>query len=149
MTKPTTIEPFLTAVLERYRAGKSPAERDRIDRLDTLLRRCLEEVGTAGSCADCQRLLEAERVFDPVGAFARVMHVESLVYVLVYFVHAPWLRADPQLRDAQWRFVEVLLDAAESTAMPASDQLVDALVTLREHIWWGQNGGRRRRGSRG
>ena len=130
------IDPFLTAFVARLRRAVDAPNRGRIDYLDGLLRRFLEETTTRVSCAHCQTLLDAERVLDPEGAFARTMDLEDLVFTLGGFIHSPWLRDDPKMRIVQWRFVEALLIDIQQTPMHDCEELDMRYADLWGHINW-------------
>jgi hypothetical protein len=142
---PPTIDQFLTAFVERHRAGKPAAAVARIDYLDALLRQCLEEDNHWLECPECRSLVALERLVNPVNPFATVISLEKLVTALAYFVHSPWLRSDPAMQAAQWRLVEALLDALE--AHPRMDWwgLHETRSMLRRHI---DHGLRRSKGER-
>lgn len=133
-TEPRLIDPFLTDFVQRYSYRKQGAARARIRYLDRLLRWFLEETSAKVDCSHCQSLLEAERVLDPVGAFARVMDVDDLVFRLIHFVHAPWLQADRSMELAQWKFVEALLAAADGYRTCRCDDCEIRILDLRRHI---------------
>jgi hypothetical protein len=144
-----TIDPFLTAFFERYRVGKPPAVVARIDYLDTLLRRCLEEDNAWLDCRECRSLVALERLVNPVDPFATVISLENLVTALAYFVHAPWLRSDPAMQAAQWRIVEAMLDDLEDRPDFDWSGLGQTHGMLRAHIHSGLRRASRARGSRG
>jgi hypothetical protein len=146
---PTTIDPFLTAFFGRYRAGKPSAAVARIDYLDTLLRRCLEEESAWLQCVECQSLISLERAVNHANPFATVMPLEKLVPALGYFVHAPWLRSDAAMQAAQWRLVEALLDGLEDRPDFDWSGLGQTHGMLRAHIHSGLRRASRARGSRG
>jgi hypothetical protein len=133
-TEPIAIDPFLSAFVDSCARKKTAKELGRLAYLDALLRRCIEETGPDLLCPECRAMLDVERVFDPVGACARMMRLDCLALVLVRFVHRPWLRADPVLRLAQWRFVEGLLAELEKTPLPATREFADALASLHSHV---------------
>jgi hypothetical protein len=146
---PTTIDPFLTAFFERHRVGKPAAVVARIDYLDVLLRRCLEEESGWLECVECQALVSLERAVNPVNPFATVMALDKLVPALAYFVHAPWLRSDAAMQAAQWRLVEAILDALEESPDVDWWGLHQTLGMLRAHIHSGLGRSGRPRGRRG
>jgi hypothetical protein len=145
---PPTIDQFLTAFFERHRTGKPAATVARIDYLDTLLRRCLEEDNDWLDCPECRSLVALERLVNPVNPFATVISLEKLVTALAYFVHSPWLRSDPAMQAAQWRLVEALLDALD--AHPRMDWwgLEQTSAVLRGHIDHGLRRSNRTKGHR-
>jgi len=134
--RPQIIDPFLANFVERYRESSPPSARGSVDYLDKLLRRYLDEASRDYPCAFCRVLLEAERLLDPEGAFTRVMDLEDLVFMLSDFIHRPWLRDNPLMQRAQWRFVEALLIAIQSQPMPECDDLNVRYVHLWQHINW-------------
>jgi hypothetical protein len=133
-TEPQLIDPFLTDFVQRYSYRKQGAARARVRYLDRLLRWFLEETSRTLSCEHCQSLLDAERVLNPVGAYARVMDVDALMRRLLVFVHPPWLLTDPTMQVTQWKFVEALTNVAqEGTLCPCPD-CAAAVANLRAHI---------------
>jgi hypothetical protein len=130
-----TIDPFLTAFVAHYRRGKTPESAKRIDYLHTLLRRCLEAEGEKiASCDECRALLAAERSFRPDDAFARLMDVELLVFALEYFIHPPWLRSDPAMATAQWRFVDAMLASLGENGFDQCECIQQSLGSITAHI---------------
>lgn len=53
-------------------------------------------------------VLAAEREFDPVGAVARTMHADDLIYVLPTFLEPPWLQGTDLMRRSQLTLVSHL-----------------------------------------
>lgn len=53
-------------------------------------------------------MLEAEREFEAVGAFARTMHAEDLLFVLPLFLTSPWLLPMPLEQRVQLDLAEDL-----------------------------------------
>ena len=151
MTEQTaTIDSFLGPFLQGYRRGRSADTLRRIDYLERLLHECMEDAATNRVCDDCREMLALERIIDPVGAFPRVMEVECLPGVLLAFVHRPWLRSDPVMRRAQWKFVEAALDALLEHGLGWSVSVQASLGSLVDHIDWELHRAawRRRRGVR-
>lgn len=68
------------------------------------------------------------------------MDLEDLVFMLSDFIHRPWLRDNPLMQRAQWRFVEALLIAIQSQPMPECDDLNVRYVHLWKHINWALRG---------
>ena len=133
-SEPRLIDPFLKDFVQRYSYRKQGPARARIRYLDRLLRWFLEETSAKVDCPHCQSLLETERVFEPTGAFARVMHVDDLVFRLIDFVHAPWLQTDGEMELAQWKFVEALLTAADDHRICRCDDCEERVAALWRHI---------------
>ena len=130
------IAPFLTAFVAGYRAATPAAKKGQVDFLDRHLRRFLEETTIDVGCPECQSLVDAERVLNPEGVFARTMNLEDLVFSLSSFVHKPWRREEPLLQKAQWRFVEALLIAIQQTPMPECEGLEQHYMHLWAHLNW-------------
>jgi len=139
-----TIEQFLGPFIAGYRRGKSAAAVRRIDRIETLLRECMEDAALNRVCDDCREMLALERILDPVGAYERVMEVECLVSILLAFVHAPWLQPDPALQWAQWRFVSAAVSALNRRGLFWSPDMERSLASLVDHVDAALNGGPRR-----
>lgn len=134
--EPELIDPFLAEFVDRYRRSSELSIRGRIDYLDKLLRRYLDEASIDYPCPFCRVLLDAERLLDPEGAFTRVMNLEDLVFMLSGFIHRPWLRDDPLMQRAQWKFVEALLIAIQAAPMHECEDLNKRYVHLWQHINW-------------
>jgi hypothetical protein len=142
MTNDTlTIDRFLTPFLAAYSAGKPIVTVLRIERLDILLRECIEAQDHTVQCVDCRAVLAIEKVFNTVNPFATAMGVDRLLYALGAFVHSPWLRSDPLMQAEQWRLVRALVDAVERTPRFAELHLTPDLerqiTMLREHVKYG------------
>jgi hypothetical protein len=110
-----TIDPFLTAFFADLHRRRPASEAARIDYLDRLLRRCLEEESGSLTCTECHSVLALERLVNGTNPFATAMSLANLVPAREYFVHSPWLRSDPAMQAAQWKLVEALLDALEDS----------------------------------
>jgi hypothetical protein len=134
--RPQIIDPFLADFVDRYRQASELSDRGSVDYLDKLLRRYLDEMSETYPCPFCRVLLEAERLLDPKGAFTRVMDLEDLVFMLSGFIHRPWLRENPMMQRAQWRFVEALLIAIQAQPMLECEELNVRYVHLWQHINW-------------
>ncbi|WP_411699664.1 hypothetical protein [Conyzicola sp.] len=142
MTNDTlTINQFLTPFVAAYSAGKPLVTVLRIERLDILLRECIEAQDDTVHCVDCRAALAIEKVFNTVNPFATAMAVDRLLYALGPFVHSPWLRSDPLMQAEQWRLVRAIVDAVERT--PGFDEihmtpyLARQITMLREHVTYG------------
>jgi hypothetical protein len=139
--EPLTIDRFLTPFLAAYGAGKPIVTALRIERLDILLRECIEAQDETVTCVDCRAALAIENVFNSANPFASVMGVDRLLYALGAFVHAPWLRSDPLMQAEQWRLVRAVVDAVERTPRFAelhlTAELARQITMLREHVSYG------------
>ena len=133
-----TIDPFLTAFVAAHQAGKPITTALRIERLDELLRECLEEQDATVECVECRAVLAIERVFNPVNPFAASMTLDRLLYALGPFVHAPWLRTDPEMQAEQWRFVRAIVEAVQRTPLFherfGSPAIARQLAMLDDHV---------------
>jgi len=136
-----TIDRFLTPFVAAYSAGKPIVTVLRIDRLDTLLRACVEDQDRTVQCVECRAVLSIEKVFNEVNPFAASMTLDRLLYALGFFVHSPWLRSDPEMQAEQWRFVRAIVDAVERTPRfherLMTPNLERQITMLREHITHG------------
>lgn len=90
--------PPITAVLDRFfavEAGLVSGARLRcLERVERTLRTCLEVEGERVLEPRGRSLLQAERVLDPVDAFARTMHADDLAFALPLFLGERWRAAD-------------------------------------------------------
>jgi len=136
-----TIDRFLTPFVASYTAGKPVVTALRIDRLDTLLRECVEDQDRTVECVECRAVLSIEKVFNAVNPFAASMTLDRLLYALGHYVHSPWLRSDPEMQAEQWRFVRAIVDAVERTPRfherHMTPNLERQITMLREHITYG------------
>ena len=136
-----TIDEFLTPFVADYGAGKHIVTALRIERLDALLRECVEAQDGAVQCAECRALISIEKVFNPDNPVATAMGLEHLVFSLWHFVHSPWLRSDVAMQAEQWRFVRAIVDAVERTPrfreLHLSPALERQIAGLRDHVTWG------------
>lgn len=108
------IRPFFDTML----VGSSGIKHSRIERVEALLRECLEVTGERVLVDRDRGVLAAEQQFNRVDAFARTMHADDLIYVLTTFLEPPWLQADPLLQKVQLTITERL------TATILHDRLV-------------------------
>jgi len=136
-----TIDQFLTPFVVAHQAGRPLATVMRIDRLDRILRQCVEAQEHTVQCVECRAVYLIERAFNPDNPFATAMSVDRLLFALGAFVHAPWLQGDPVMQAEQWRFVRAIVEAVERT--PEFDdrymtpELARQITMLREHVTWG------------
>ena len=99
----TTPRPSIDQILTQFFA-RQPApgvRRRRLHFLDPLLRRYLETEGSRSLTTPLLAQLAIEREFEPVGAFARIMNADDLIYTLPGFIEPPWLQKNLLLRKAQ------------------------------------------------
>jgi hypothetical protein len=106
MTKPTTLNPSITQLLDEffdaYKPTAGTALRKRISLVRAHLSRQLEAEGPRELTTSQLAILEADRQFDPNDAFARTMNGPELYYVLTryplpQFAMAGWLQRQAQL----------------------------------------------------
>jgi len=147
-----TIDRFLTPFVVAHQAGKPIVTVLRIDRLDRILRRCIEEQESRVQCVDCRAIYLIEKAFNPVNPFATSMSVDRLIYALGEFVHSPWLQDDVEMQAEQWRFVRAIVDAVERTPgfeeRHMTPQLERQITMLRDHVRWGLHRTSQARGRR-
>jgi hypothetical protein len=86
-----TISEVLVRFLEDRCRARQPVTIDRYLRIDEHLRTYLEARGQDRLCSDDALLLAAEREFQPLGAFCRIMHADALLAALPDFLGADWL----------------------------------------------------------
>ena len=139
MTNPyLTIDPFLTSFVKAHGAGKPAAVVSRIEYLDALLRRCLEEQDDEVQCVECRARLSIEKVFNSVNPFATAMWLDRLLWALGYFVHSPWLRSDTVMQAEQWRFVKAIVESVVQTPhfreYYLTPDLARQITMLRDHV---------------
>jgi hypothetical protein len=136
-----TIDQFLTPFIAAHQAGKPITTALRIERLDALLRACIEDQDQTVTCVECCAALSIERVFNAVNPFATVMGLDRLLYALGTFVHTPWLRSDPEMQAEQWRLVRAIVDAVLRAPgfheRHMTPELERQITMLREHVTWG------------
>jgi len=136
-----TIDRFLTPFVPLHQSGKPLVTVMRIDRLDRILRQCIEAQEDGVHCLECRALLLIEKAFNSVNPVASALSVDRLLFALGAYVHSPWLQSDVAMQAEQWRFVRAIVDAVERT--PEFDQrymtpqLERQIVMLREHVSWG------------
>jgi len=136
-----TIDRFLTPFVADYQSGKPITTALRIERLDMLLRQCVEAQDETVRCVECRAILSLEKVFNPVDPFATSMGVDRLLYALGAFVHSPWLRSDSEMQAEQWRFVRAIVDAVRRTSCFderfMTPELKRQITMLLDHARWG------------
>ena len=93
------ITPTIDDLIRTYFAARvtevTGIRQRRIAQLEPLLRRCLDAEAERIAPADRRTLFEAEKEFDPVGAFARTMTATELLRVFPPFLRQPWLLQHP------------------------------------------------------
>jgi hypothetical protein len=136
-----TIDKFLTPFVADFQAGKPITTALRIERLDKLLRECVEAQDGTVQCVECRAILSIEKVFNPIDPFATSMNVDRLLWALGAFVHSPWLRSDPEMQAEQWRFTKAIVDAVQRTPRFEerfmTPELARQIAMLRDHVKWG------------
>lgn len=147
-----TIDQFLTPFVVAHQAGKPIVTVLRIDRLDRILRRCLEAQEHTVQCVECRAVYLIEKAFNPDNPFAASMGVERLLYALGAFVHSPWLQSEIEMQAEQWRFVRAVVDAVERTPdfeeRHLTPDLARQITMLREHVKYGLHRTSQARGGR-
>lgn len=79
-------------------------------------------------------MLAAEREFDPVGAVARVMHADDLIFILSMFVRPPWLPDDPVQRRKQFQLADMLTGHLLGHRLVDRDDMMCPLLDIRSGI---------------
>jgi hypothetical protein len=147
-----TIDRFLTPFVVAHQAGKPIVTVMRIDRLDRILRTCIEAQESGMQCVECRAIYLIEKAFNPVNPYATSMNVDLLLYALGAFVHSPWLQRDVEMQAEQWRLVRAIVDAVERTPgfeqRHATPQLARQITMLRDHVTWGLHRTSQARGRR-
>jgi hypothetical protein len=112
MTKAPVLIPIISDLLDDFFAGYQPnapvAVQARIDTVRRDLEQQLDLEGprilTTGQLA----ILNTEKQFDPVGAFARTMHADDLYYALERYAQPAHAFEDASLRETQLDVVAAL-----------------------------------------
>ena len=150
-----TIDRFLTPFVTAHQAGKPLVTVMRIDRLDRILRRCIEAQEDSVHCVECRALLLIEKAFNSVDPVASALGVDRLLFALGAFVHSPWLQTDGEMQAEQWVFVRAIVDAVERTPQfeqrYLTPEVARQVTMLRDHVAWGLErtaNARRGKGSR-
>ena len=102
------IDEILTAYLAAQVKDKTGLCRRRVISADDRLRSCMEAEGHRILTDGDRSVLDLEREFDPVGAFARTMHADDLLFMLTIFVKDAWLPQDRVDRSVQLRYADGL-----------------------------------------
>ncbi|MEO7121706.1 MAG: hypothetical protein ABI400_01025 [Lacisediminihabitans sp.] len=108
LTTTSTIDPILSEFFGSQLDGKKGVTRRRIEDVEACLRACIEMEAERILVSSDLLLLASEREFDPVGAVARVMHAEDLIFILSIFVGPQWQPTDPRQRQIHLRITELL-----------------------------------------
>ncbi|TFD78267.1 hypothetical protein E3T48_07450 [Cryobacterium fucosi] len=103
-------------------ARTGPVTRQRITRVHQRLLDCLETESEVILVGDDRVLLAAEREIQPLGAMARTMHAEDLLFGLDLFLREPWL--DPGSQERQDQRVQLRLTSA-LIGMLVTSRLID------------------------
>ena len=107
-TSQPTIDEILRPFFDRRLEGTTGIKRQRIERVEQLLRTCLEAEGEQILVERDRTILAAERAFQAEGAFARTMRADDLAYVLPIFLEPPWLQPDRLLQRVQLHLADAL-----------------------------------------
>ena len=129
-TKRTTINEILIPFFAARLDGKKGVTRRRIDAVEQQLRDCLEAEAERILVTSDLLLLAAEREFDPVGAVARTMHADDLVFILSIFVKPQWQPTDPIQRRTQLRLTELLTGYLLGRRLVDQDGLCCPLIEI-------------------
>jgi hypothetical protein len=105
-----SIDEILIAFFSREQAGTSGIRSERLQRVEQVLRDCLETDCDAVLDGGGASLLAAERVLEPRGAFARSMRADDLAFALVVLLEDRWLPTDPMDRRLQVRIALRIVD---------------------------------------
>jgi hypothetical protein len=108
LTTTSTIDHILSQFFGSQLDGKKGVTRRRVEEAEERLRACIETEAERILVNSDLLLLSAEREFDPLGAVARVMHAEDLIFILSIFVGPQWQPTDPRQRQIQLRITELL-----------------------------------------
>lgn len=128
------IDEILTSFFALQGAGQTPAARRRTLLVERALRDCLEAEGDRVLVTRDLVVLAAEREFDPVGAMARTMHADDLIYVLPTFLEPPWLQGTALMKRAQLTLVEHLTAQLLNNGTVKYDEVTCPLHEIRGRI---------------
>jgi len=103
------IDPILRRFFDRELRGKDAPARVRIEAMESRLRQYLESSADRILTDGELMLVQAEREFDPVGAFARCLDEEVLLFSLPGFVEGDRLADDMRERITQLEVTAHLL----------------------------------------
>jgi hypothetical protein len=129
-----TIDSLLTTFFDHQREQCSGVRRSRITLIEKLLRECLEQEGERFLVGRDQVVLAAEREFHAVGAFARTMHADDLIYVLPLFLQDERLQENPLVRRLQLQLTDALTGHIIYGGYALYDDLVCQLYEIRGGI---------------
>jgi hypothetical protein len=129
-----SIDEILTAFFAREHAATSGVRSRRLERMERILRSCLE--------TDCDQVLDdggasllaAERVLEPEGAFARSMRADDLVFALVVLLDDRWLVDDAADRRLQVRLALRLVDFLLERRLIDERDLACPLIELKVRV---------------
>jgi hypothetical protein len=133
-TSQPTIDDILHPFFDAKLAARLGITRQRIARVEQLLRECLESEGERVLIDRDRVVLATEREFASEGAFARTMHADDLVYVISIFLELPWLQSDPQLQRAQLAVAEWLTARLVNGRLMDHSDLACPLLDIRASI---------------
>ncbi|KFF59304.1 hypothetical protein JF66_12275 [Cryobacterium sp. MLB-32] len=128
------IDEILTAFFTLQGAGQTPAARRRTLLVEARLRDCLEIEGERVLVTRDLMILAAEREFEPVGAVARTMHADDLIFVLPSFLEAPWLHGTALMKRAQLTLVEHLTAQLLNDGTVTYDEVTCPLHEIRARL---------------
>jgi hypothetical protein len=127
------IDEILVAFFDREREGKKGLTLQRIDLVERMLRQFLDAEGNRVLVDDDRILLEAEREFEPDGAFARTMHADDLVFALPIFLDSSDM-LEPLDRRVQLRMADRLVGTILRGRLVNQDELLCPLLEARVAI---------------
>jgi len=136
-----TIEATIDTILRGYlklqleEAGAAKAKRIRI--VERRLRDFLETHAEQTLCSCNTTILQAERQFDPSGAFARTMNADHLIVALELFLRGPVERDDHLLLETYLDFIEGLAFGLVRGGVVDLDELHEVVDDLADLLaWW-------------
>jgi hypothetical protein len=132
MTKTSVLIPTISDLLDdffvRYQPNAPVAVQSRIETVRRDLDRHLDLEGprilTTGQLA----ILETEKQFDPVGAFARTMHADDLYYALECYARPQHAFEDASLRETQLDVVAALAESLWRSRFVSSRNVSECTV---------------------
>ncbi|MCU1403992.1 MAG: hypothetical protein JWQ43_295 [Glaciihabitans sp.] len=143
-----SIDHILQSFFRKMRAGPAVDDRERFIRVEPQLRRCLNAEAERILPADKRTIYNAEREFDPQGAFARTMAASELIVAFLVFLEERWLLPDERDQRMQLNVVRTIAGALERSSLLDAVALAPQFRALyarlnrlgveldRAHRWW-------------
>lgn len=132
MTKTPALIPTISDLLDdffvSFQPNASVSVQNRIDSVRNDLEQHLDREGPGILTTGQLAILETEKQFDPVGAFARTMHADDLYYALEHYLDPAHAFEESALRETQLDVVAALAERLWRRRLVSADNVSECTV---------------------